>query len=386
MDVTFEPLSKPESLGVEWRALEERADASFFQTWSWIGAWVRALPRGTALYVLRVQRANETVGLALVGRRAVRRFRVLPVRGLFVSETGDPALDTLTVEHSGVLLERGLEATALDAIARTLTGGRFPWDELRVSGIEAKAAPTYRAAWAAAGVNVRTEFEKPYFTVELDDLRASRKDYLSSLSSNTRSQLRRSQREYEKNGPVVIDFATEESEIEDYFSKLRDLHQAYWVARGAPGAFATDFACAFHRELIAEAMPRGEIQLARITSGSDVIGYLYNFRHRGVVSNYQSGIRYTDNSRLKPGLTAHQLAIEHNLANGERVYDLLMGDQRYKKSLSTYEGRMDYLVIQRDRARFKIENAARAVVRRLRRSGDGRGDSSSPERDEPESV
>jgi CelD/BcsL family acetyltransferase involved in cellulose biosynthesis len=383
MDVTFEPLSNAEALGVDWRALEERADASFFQTWTWLGAWLRALPRGTTLYVLRVQRANKTVGLALVGRRALRRFRVLPVRGLFVSETGDPALDTLTVEHSGVLLERGLEAPALEAIARSLTAARFPWDELRVSGIEAKDAPAYRVAWTAAGVNVRTEVEKPYFTVELDQLRASRKDYLSSLSSNTRSQLRRSQREYERNGPVVIDFAADESEIEEYFSKLRDLHQAYWVARGSPGAFSTDFARAFHRELLAVAMPRGEIQLARITSGSDIIGYLYNFRHRGVVSNYQSGIRYTDNSRLKPGLTAHQLAIEHNLANGARVYDLLMGDQRYKKSLSTYEGRMEYLVIQRDRVRFKIENAARVILRRVRRrSGGAQGDSNALERDE----
>ncbi len=85
------------------------------------------------------------------------------------------------------------------------------------------------------------------------------------------------------------------------------------------------------------------------------------------MSNYQSGIRYTDDSHLKPGLTAHQLLIEHSLGAGDSKYDLLMGDQRYKKSLSTEEGRMRYLTVQRNRLRFRVEDAARALVHRLRR-------------------
>jgi CelD/BcsL family acetyltransferase involved in cellulose biosynthesis len=369
MDVTFKRLSDLDELGVKWRDLEQRAEVSFFQSWSWIGAWLRALPRHSVLFVLTIERAGVTVGIGLFGKRLMFRRRVLPVRLLSMSETGDPALDTLTVEHNGMLLQRGLEAEGLNAAARTLCSGNVPWDELRISGIESRRVEPYHAAWSAARTNVLTVAEKPYFTVALDRLRQQGCEYLSSVSSNTRSQLRRSQREYEKRGPLRITFAAGEAQAHEYLARLRELHQAYWVTRGAPGAFATEFANAFHRVLIAEAMPRGEIQLAEIACGEQPIGYLYNFRYRGVVSNYQSGIQYTDDSRLKPGMTAHQLAIEHNLRSGERTYDLLMGDQRYKRSLATDEGTMSYLVIQRKRLRFRLENAVRSLARLWRGGG-----------------
>lgn len=369
MDVTFQPLSDPKALAATWRDLEQRADASFFQSWSWMGAWLRALPSGSAPYVLSIEHAGATVGVGLFGKRLVLRRGVLPVRGLFLSETGEPKFDVVTVEHNGMLLQRGLEEKALAAAARTLCSVNVPWDELRISGIESRRAPLYHAAWSAAGTNVLTAAEKPYFTVALDRLREQGGDYLSSLSGSTRSQLRRSKRDYEEQGPVVINFATDEAQAHEYLARLRELHQAHWAARGAPGAFATDFANEFHRCLIAEAMPRGEIQLAEILCRERPIAYLYNFRHRGVVSNYQSGIQYSENSKLKPGMTAHQLAIEHNLRSGERVYDLLMGDQRYKKSLATDEGTMSYLVVQRRRIRFRLESAVRSLARAWRGYG-----------------
>jgi CelD/BcsL family acetyltransferase involved in cellulose biosynthesis len=362
MDVTFQPLSDLEALAAKWRDLEQRADASFFQSWSWIGAWLRALPSRAAMYVLSIEQAGTTVGIGMFAKRSTLRRRVLPVRGLFLSETGDPGFDVIAVEHNGILLERGLEAQALEAAARALCSVGVPWDELQISGVESRRAPLYQAAWSAAGTNVLKAAEKPYFTVALDRVREQGGDYLASLSGSTRSQLRRSKRDYEGQGPVRIDFAADEAQAHHYLARLRVLHQAHWVARGLPGAFATDFANEFHRHLIAEAMPRGEIQLAEISCGERPIAYLYNFRHRGIVSNYQSGIQYSDNSKLKPGMTAHQLAIEHNLRSGERVYDLLMGDQRYKKSLATDEGTMSYLVVQRRRLRFRLENAARALA------------------------
>src|SRR5262249_52150189 len=144
------------------------------------------------------------------------------------------------------------------------------------------------------------------------------------------------------------------------------LHQAYWRGRGMPGAFATTFANEFHRRLISAGMPRGEIQLAEVASGSETIGYLYNFVYRGAVLNYQSALRYDTDSKLKPGLVAHSLLVEENLRRGARVYDLLMGDQRYKKSLATDEGTMCELVVQRDRLRFRVEDLARAAYSALR--------------------
>jgi CelD/BcsL family acetyltransferase involved in cellulose biosynthesis len=321
----------------------------------------------SALRVLAVTDAGVTVGLGVIGRRHIRRLGVLGVRGLFLNETGDAALDTLTVEHNGLLTQHGMERPVLHAVARYLADLAPGWDELRMSGVESRKAEAHVESFAAAGFRGIRSIERPYFVVRLDELRREKRDYLAALSSNTRSQLRRSLRGYEAKGPVSVRVAADIDEAREYLAKLRELHQSYWSARGMPGAFATPFANAFHANLLAEGMPRGEIQLALIACPNQPIGYLYNFRHRGVVSNYQSGLVYTDDSRLKPGLTAHHLAIESSLRSGDATYDFLMGDQRYKSNLATEEGRMRYVTVQQDRVFLRLEDTARKLVRALRR-------------------
>jgi hypothetical protein len=41
--VRLEPVDL-DRLGQGWRTLEARSDASFFQSWGWIGCWLRHLP------------------------------------------------------------------------------------------------------------------------------------------------------------------------------------------------------------------------------------------------------------------------------------------------------------------------------------------------------
>lgn len=361
MKVTFEPLAEVDALGVTWRSLEERAiESSFFQSWTWIGSWLAALPDTSALRLLTVRDAGSIVGLGVVGRRTLHRHRVLPVRGLFVGETGDPAADMLTVEHNGFLLDSTVADAALAAALAEMRAAES-WDELKIAGVERRAADRYRAAFSLRDCRLLVRNEMPHFTIALDRLRVERRTFLSTLSSNTRSQVRRSMREYEKRGPLNVRVAGDEVQAEAALGALRELHEAHWRARGKPGAFATPFASEFHRRLIASGLPRGEIQLAEVTSGAETVGYLYNFVHRGAVLNYQSGLRYEADSKLKPGLVAHVLLIEENLRLGARVYDLLMGDERHKKSLATDEGTMCELVVQRNRLKFRLEELARAA-------------------------
>ncbi len=250
---------------------------------------------------------------------------VVGVRGWFLNETGDPSLDMVAVEHSGVLMQRGMERVVLGAVASQLIARTPAWDELRIAGIESRNADLHGDAFTAAGSCTVKSAEEPYFVVRLDEIRQQGGDYLSALSANTRSQLRRSLREYSKRGSVTIRIAEDHTEASDYLARLGELHQIYWTSRGAAGAFATPFFNTFHGHLLAAGIPRGEIQLALIACGDQPIGYLYNFRHRGVVSNYQSGIHYTDDPHLKPGLTAHQLFIEHSLRAGDSQVRLADG-------------------------------------------------------------
>ena len=125
----------------------------------------------------------------------------------------------------------------------------------------------------------------------------------------------------------------------------------------------------FHRTLIRDRFAAGEIQLLRVAAGGAPIGYLYNFVHDGHVYAYQSGFRYDDDPKLKPGLVTHAMAIEHNLRAGARVYDFMAGEGQHKASLGTGSSELFWLVLQRDRLRFRVEDGLRKVKQRMRRKG-----------------
>lgn len=355
-----------DAIGRQWLDLQARAAGSFFQSWAWIGTWLRQLPPGTPVRCIRVDDGARIVGLALVGLHEARRHRVLRSRQWCIAETGNPMHDALTVEHNGLLVDEQAGGDVVGAVCAHLSGLRSAWDELVASGVDAAEVPHYERAAGQCGLWTRVRWSKPYYCVAAADLAAAGGDYLAALSGNARYQIRRSMREYEKCGPLSITAAQSVPQAIDFFERLIELHQGYWNARGQPGAFACGFARAFHEALIRSQLELGHVQLLRVATGEQAIGYLYNFAHRGAIASYQSGFRYSDDAKLKPGLVSHALAIRSALASGAHSYDLLMGRQQYKEMLATRCGEMTWLVIQQPRLRFRLERGLGAFVTRLR--------------------
>lgn len=171
----------------------------------------------------------------------------------------------------------------------------------------------------------------------------------SVLSSNTRWQIRRSQRLYEQErGPCSFRVARTAQEATEIFTRLTDLHQLAWRDRGLPGVFASPQFTGFHRRLIEAAFARDRIILMEARAGLETIGALYGFLHRGKVSFYQSGFRYTTDARLKPGLLTHYLAIRYCLEQpAVNEYDFLAGDSQFKRSLATSSRPLQWIVVRR---------------------------------------
>jgi CelD/BcsL family acetyltransferase involved in cellulose biosynthesis len=324
--ITLQPAGDLVALRDQWAALQARADASAFQTAAWV--FCLAPQRLADAVVVRAERDGELVGLALACRR----------RGaLFLQETGRTAFDAVYVEHNAPLLARGHEdlATAcLGALLRAAGPGG-----LRLSGI----GPAVEAALPpGAARRVLARHQAPF--VALDALDPGPEGYLASLSRNTRQQLRRSERSYAQSGPVQVQRARDAAEGLDYLDALAALHQAWWIARGKPGAFANPAFRDFQRALVTDGVPLGLVELLRVTAGKRSIGYLYNLRHGDRVCAYQSGFDYAGAApHEKPGLTCHHAAIELARAEGVRVYDFLAGGDRYKISLSNRSGQLSWL-------------------------------------------
>ncbi len=313
------------ALGERWRALEVAADASFFQSWSWVGS--RAAVRFPDPWLLAAAAGGRTLALGLFNRHG-------PWPGgarLWLNESGWPAADSIHVEHNGLLLARDAPPGLL---ARLLGGLVAEGHGVVLSGVDAAHA-------AAAGETAALRRDRAHpaqaHVVDLAAVRATPGGHLALLSANARQQIRRSLRRYGGAGALRVERAQTLAEARVQLAELGRLHQDTWTRRGQPGAFANPDFVAFHAALLEEAWPRGEVDLLRVAAGEAVLGYLYNFRWRGRVANYQSGFDYAaaDSPQLKPGLTCHHLAVEMYAAEGLGTYDLLAGHDRYKTSLST---------------------------------------------------
>jgi CelD/BcsL family acetyltransferase involved in cellulose biosynthesis len=317
--VQIEPVDDFAALGPIWADLEQRAAGSFFQSWAWTGCL--AEERFAEPWLLTARREGQVVGLALFNRGP----RAGLGRPILLGESGQPALDSIFIEHNGLLLDRAetndLAAQCWAAVAETF--GKARW---LISG-----APEQTSASMPADRIARIRIQRP---APYRDLKPGI-DAFEGFSANTRQQLRRSLRAWEAIGPLKLDVATTHDEADAWLDALADLHQLYWTGRGKPGAFAEPFFARFHHALLRRASPRQSVDLIRVSAGGRVAGYLYNFVHGGWVVAYQSGFDFgPDADTLRPGLVCHLLAIRHYQRTGAHRYDFLGGEARYKRSLA----------------------------------------------------
>jgi len=357
--VTLAGLPLPGEVERDWRELETRSDRSFFASWSWIGAWLSALPSNIRPELLRVESQGRTIALGVLVRRFLRRHGVFSSRALFLNSTGDPRLDEITIEYNGLLCERGFEHEAAQACIDFLLS-RDDWDEWFLDGLQdsglSRRVPAREVDWALSR-------QAKCHHVDLEVLRRSGGEYLALLGSNTRHAIRRSIREYEKLGPLVLENAATPEQAAAFLSGLTQLHQAYWQAKGLSGSFANPFFVEFHGRLLRSLFAEGSIQLLHLRAGNQSVGYLYNFVDRGRVYNYQSGFNYAlcPHSHGHPGLVAHSYAVEFNRTLGHRFYEFMAGEGQHKQTLALGSTDMVWLVARRPRLNFLLEDCLRWV-------------------------
>ncbi len=313
--IDLAPVRDLAPLGDTWDMLEQRADASFFQSRTW--TFCLAAERFDDPVLLSATNMDGIVlALGLFNRHAGR---------LLLGESGGPDRDSVFIEHNGLLIDRAAPPGLVDECLRALAR-----HHVVLSGVDDTLLARLRALPGAT--RLRASRVAPC----IDYASLPPGPFVDTLSPNTRYQIRRSDRSYARRGALTIVRAASEAEAHRFLDALAALHQRYWEGRGRPGAFAVPHFGQFHHALIKLGWAAGTVDLLRITAGNAVVGYLHNFVHRGEVSAYQSGFDYADAApHEKPGLTAHRLAIDFYRQEGMRRYDFLAGDDRYKTSLAT---------------------------------------------------
>mgnify|MGYP001574940841 CR=1 FL=1 len=363
INITASPVQNLDQLQRQWLELEGQSSGhSFFVSWHWIGAWLRNLPASIQPQLLRVNDAGKTIGLGILVSGTSRILKIFQLPQISLNETGDPAFDTLTTEYNGLLTADGYGAPATQAALDWILGTANQERVLSLGGVDDQTSELAANSALHHGHSVRIINCADAPWVDLDAIRSSGKTYLDRLSRNSRQALRRELRRYETIGPLKYQVANTTTEALENFAALGQLHQTRWKSKGKPGAFAQEFFAKFHNDLIASAFAGGHIEMANISAGGELIGYLYNFKWRGNVYAYQSGFNYDDNYEYKPGYVSHYLAILYALESGQSCYDFMAGYGQHKSSLSTETRHLHWLQIRPKHILVRLENRIRKLV------------------------
>jgi hypothetical protein len=258
------------------------------------------------------------------------------------------------MEYNDFICIDKYRVAAVNACIQALQQSENEWDEIILSMVTASRASDIQNAIEGS----RILLTNPCYYSDLDKIRALNSDYLATLNSNTRYQIRRSIRLYQQlHGELGYRFAENVDEALAFFHEAGEYHVSRWEDSG----FKNRQFMLFHENLIKQSENRNSLDLMKITSGDTTIAILYFHMVGRDVYFYLQGINYESNTKLKPGLVAHAIATQYYLDKGMRKYDYMGGYSQYKRQLSNPAEDLVTLCIQKPSLFFSIEKTGRKL-------------------------
>lgn len=353
--LSYNPFVDADITKTIWLTLLNKCQHSYFTSWGWISTWLDSLPKDIDIQLIAGYQNDEPVTAFFIGRHKRTKYKFIPTKSISLNTTADRYLDKLTIEYNSILIDPTYHLRIGDLLDYMYT---LKWDEFCFPGISSNLTSDFNLL-ADNGDNFRLIIDETRnsFFVELQKIRDAKMDYLQLLSSNKRSQIRRSIKQYELEGNIEVHAAENAEEALLMLDRLSSLHQQEWTKRGENGAFSNKYLFQFHKDLIRSRFDNHEIQLLHIYNEKRTIGYLYNFVYHDNVLFYQSGLNYSAENIYRPGLVSHYFAIMHNAKAGLATYDFLAGDSTYKSSLSTNSTPMYWARLIKNHTRYEFEKS-----------------------------
>ena len=153
--------------------------------------------------------------------------------------------------------------------------------------------------------------------------------FLEGLRATVRAKLRSTRRKLSNEGKVTLQLIETPEEVEAGFATCVDLHQRRRESIGKVGSFSDTDYLAFHREVAQLFALRGWLRILILKLDGRPVASRYTFVYRGHVSDYVLG-QEPDMSRFSVGFVLLSYCVETAVERGERMMDLLRGDEPYK--------------------------------------------------------
>jgi CelD/BcsL family acetyltransferase involved in cellulose biosynthesis len=369
-------VTQAEALRPEWSELLERSERNeLTQSPDWLLTWWRVFGglHGRQLRLGLFHEGERLVGLAPLLRRRHWYRGLLPFCRLEFLASGEPPEDGIYSNHLGVLAERGAEEKVAHCLVEAIAGGACgSWDEVVLPMMSGDTAMPDRLveAFRAAGYSAEATVTAgaPYIS-----LPATWAAYLRSLSANSRRNLERSLKAFDKwsQGTTELECISSSAELEKGKSILMSLHHERWSSADQTGVFRLPLFLGFHDRMMGALAERGSLELLILRGRGEPVAAFYSMVWAGKVYAYQTGRRTDLPRKLRAGGVMLSLAIRRAIEKGRREFDLLADEAFYKSQLTAHTRPL----IQVRATRTCIVEAIRKVsvyclakLRRLRRT------------------
>ncbi|GAB4548344.1 MAG: hypothetical protein Fur0016_00060 [Anaerolineales bacterium] len=347
--VQYHPNTEIDLIKRHWKSLLQACPQHYFLSWGWISTWLNSLPAKHNVRLIVGFMGDEPALAFFAGLSSKKWMKLFRTKVVSLNTTGIPFFDKIYLEYNTIVMRPDLKANAQELLC-ALHG--LDWDEFWLPGLSMQFIEQFSEFLDEKKIAAVLEEKSAAPYVDLQQVREAEMDYLRLISANKRSQIRRSIKEYEKDGPINIQAAQTPEQALLFLDNLASLHNKEWRQRGVEGAFSNEYFYQFHKNLITARFSSGEIQLLRIATPVTEIGYLYNFTDQNRVYFYQSGFNYLPGNVYRPGLVSHYYAILHYAYAGKSVYDFMAGEADYKTSMATSAEEMYWVRVFRNRALF----------------------------------
>ena len=355
--IDISPLSDLTQLKSTWLKLEAKNNGlSFFHSWEWIETWLHTY--NPEVLLVSAQYEGKTVALGLFGKSQEIRHHIVKSNQIRLFQTGDQQEDQIWVEFNDFLCHPDHREEASKACLNTLLSDKYRFDEVVISMILKSRAESLLQNFN----HTRISLSAPAYKTNLQLLSANKGRYLDSLSRNTRYQINHSKKKYDTlYGTLKLSFAKNITQAFQYWNEAGELHIKRWHDSG----FHNPKFVSFHKEYMMKNFDSGLIDVVKITAGNHLVAIIYNIIYKQNVYFYLQGLQYETDGKLKPGLIAHSMLIEHYLQQGMNSYEFMGGYSQYKKQLSLAAEDLLIIKIQKPLLRFRLENIARNIKQKI---------------------
>lgn len=203
-----------------------------------------------------------------------------------------------------------------DLVRETVARWQREYDVLRIDGLRSVSSGGHHV-FRPGDVSLR---------IDLNGF-APGEDCLSRLSRSLRGDIRRQIRRLEEQGEVGLKIFGKE-EIDEALSRLPEMlrrHHRRWPrSYHLPG---------FHRRLVREGIAGGVVHLSELTAGGDTVSWHLGMEHRSRFYWYLPVYKGEFQS-FSPGKIHLYFALKEAVTRDFTVFDLLRGDEEYKRQWS----------------------------------------------------